>query len=128
MTTIQLNFHLYAKNLDRTISFYTRNFQFELLGQIGAEHQDQWAALTARNALLWLGQTGATRGLILLIEKDLEALISRLKTDGVTCFIPEQFASDAEQNNDILATDWGKHAWILDSEENVVMLFEPIAG
>ncbi|HEX9973223.1 MAG TPA: hypothetical protein VGD14_14220 [bacterium] len=44
------------------------------------------------------------------------------------CIIPDELASASQQRGDILATDWGKHAWFLDSEGNVVMLFEPAEG
>jgi len=40
----------------------------------------------------------------------------------------EYFASVSQQFDDILITEWGKHAWFLDSEGNVVMLFEPAGG
>ena len=39
MPIIQVNFHLFADDINRAISFYTRNFNFELMGQIRGEHQ-----------------------------------------------------------------------------------------
>jgi len=128
MTGVQVNFHLFASDLARAVSFYTRNFNFELMEQIPGEHPNNWAALRTPNAILWLGKSGATKGLILLIEKELSACLARLKNDGVTCFIPEELAAASSHRDDILITEWGKHAWFLDSEGNVVMLFEPAGG
>lgn len=125
---IQANFHLYAEDIHRAVAFYARNFNFEFMGQLRGENRHEWAALKTANAILWLGPSGSKTGLILLIDTDLAGFVARLKNDGVSCFIPEQFASASPESDDILVTNWGKHIWFWDSEGNAVMLFEPIAG
>ncbi len=129
MQRIQANFNLYAEDIQRAIAFYQENFGFEHLGNIGADENEKWAALKLENTIIWLGENGASLGLILLVDKNIESLIDRLKTNGVSFFIPDKFSKSAEKSDpSFIATDWGKHSWFYDSERNVVMLFEPAEG
>ena len=128
MARMQINFHLYAENVSRAALFYGQNFGFKLEGQIEADKENGWAALRAENALLWLSPQGAKTGLIILIDEKLEELVLQLKHIGTTVLIPEELNKDQLKENDILTTEWGRHSWMLDSEDNVVMLFEPLAG
>jgi len=126
MPRFQANFHLYAEDLERAISFYTQNFNFRLLGQMDDEQVEPWAALQIENAILWLGKEGSSSGLILLLDKEIENFVSRLQEKGVEFFFPEKFRQEWPHNSLIMQTSWGKHAWLLDSERNVVMLFQPV--
>ena len=126
MPRIQANFHLYAENLERAISFYTKNFNFTFLGSLGEGEEHKWAALKVENAIIWLGKNGTSFGLILLVEKDIIPFIERLKKNDVNFFLPEDFKESKIEKDVIVETDWGKHAWFYDSERNVVMLFEPL--
>lgn len=126
MARFQVNFHLYAENLDRAISFYTQFFKFSLLGKIEEADADPWAALKTENAIIWLGKEGTSTGLILLIDKDMERFVNQLGDKGVIFFLPEKFKNKSLENSKILKTEWGTHAWFNDSEGNVVMLFQPI--
>lgn len=128
MPRIQVNFCLYAENIERAVIFYQRNFGFKLEGQIKAGGKNEWAALRAENALIWLGLAGARTGLIILVEEKLTELINQLKQIGITVFIPDELQDQQQGDDDLLETDWGKHAWIVDTENNVVMLFEPATG
>jgi len=125
MAHFQVNFHLYAENLDRAISFYSEFFKFKLLGHIEGKEGEPWAALRAENAIIWLGKEGTSAGLILLIDKNIEQFVDQLAENGVTFFLPENLQIEFSENTKILPTDWGKHAWFIDSERNVVMLFQP---
>jgi len=128
MTGKQANFYLFAENIERAVMFYQQNFDFKLEGQIEAGQGSKWAALRTDNALIWLGPNGAKNGLIILVENKLTELVDKLMQLGVTVFIPDEFQDQIEKSTNILETEWGKHAWILDSENNAVMLFEPAAG
>jgi catechol 2,3-dioxygenase-like lactoylglutathione lyase family enzyme len=125
MPRFQANFHLYAENLNRAIAFYTEYFQFKLLSHVDNENNEPWAALKVENAILWLGQNGANSGLIILIDKEIEKFVTRLVENNVEFFIPEEFDRQIQENQIVLNTDWGKHAWFFDSERNAVMLFQP---
>jgi predicted enzyme related to lactoylglutathione lyase len=127
MPRFQANFHLYAENLNRAIAFYTENFKFKLLGQIENNNTEPWAALRVENAILWLGQQGAKSGLIILIDKGIETFVAQLVENNVQFFIPEKFKNELQEGKNVLQTDWGKHAWFLDSEKNTIMLFQPFA-
>ena len=128
MTRKQANFYLFAENIERAVMFYKQNFDFKLEGQTEAKQGSQWAALRTENALIWLGPNGAKNGLIILVEKKLIELVDKLRQLAVTIFIPDEFQDQIEKNATLLETEWGRHAWILDSENNVVMLFEPAEG
>ena len=128
MPRTQVNFYLHTGNIERAVMFYQQNFGFRLEGQIEAAGKNEWAALRTDNALLWLGPSGAKTGLIILIEEKLAGLVEKIKKLGVTIFIPEELHHQQGEEKDIFESDWGKHTWILDSEDNVVMLFEPAAG
>lgn len=125
MPRIQTNFYLYAENIERAVTFYQENFGFTLEGQIITGEKNEWAALRTENALIWLGATGAKTGLIILVEKNLAQFVDQLKKLGVTIFVPVESQT---KENDLIETQWGKHTWILDSEKNIVMLFEPAEG
>ena len=129
MPRIQVNFHLYAKDVDRAGLFYEQHLGFKFEGQIKASENTEWAALRTDNAILWLGPEGAQKGLIVLIEAELPKLVARLKSEGVTVIVPDEFKKEELEDEQLtFETDWGRHAWILDSEDNVVMLFEPCEG
>jgi len=125
MPSIQANFNLYAENVERAISFYHNNFDFKYLGNSDESSLPQWAALKLDNTIIWLGKNGATVGLILLIDSNLVALINKLKKNEVQFIIPEEMKLGTQETNEVIQTEWGKHAWFIDSEKNVVMLFEP---
>jgi hypothetical protein len=125
MPRFQANFHLYAENLNRAISFYTENFKFKLLGHVENENTEAWAAMRAENAILWLGDKGTNSGLIILIDKEIEKFVSQLVENNVDFFIPEEFKNEIQEGQNVLKTDWGKHAWFFDSERNRIMLFQP---
>jgi hypothetical protein len=125
MTRFQANFYLYAENINRAIAFYTENFKFKLLSHIENENTEPWAALRVENAILWLGQNGAKSGLIILIDKEIEKFVAQLVENNVEFFIPEEFNMRIQENQIVLNTDWGKHAWFFDSEKNTIMLFQP---
>lgn len=127
MPRFQANFHLYAENVNRAIAFYTENFKFKLLGQIESNETEPWAALRIENAILWLGQHGTNSGLIILIDKEIETFMAQLVENNVQFFIPEKFKNELQEGKNVLQTDWGKHAWFLDSEKNTIMLFQPFA-
>ena len=74
MPKIQANFFLYAEDLERAITFYSNNFNFQHLGNINDEISDNWAALKLENTIVWLGKNGTSTGLILLIDKEIEFL------------------------------------------------------
>ncbi len=128
MPRIQANFHLYAEDLERAISFYTQNFKFRLLGRMDNKNGGTWAALQIENAIIWLGKEGTSTGLILLIDREIEGFVAQLEENGIQFFIPENLKHESQVEESILLTSWGKHAWFIDSERNVVMLFEPIEG
>lgn len=128
MSRIQVNFNLFAEDMNRAIAFYTKNFNFTHLGDLSAEQSRQWAALKTENAIIWLGKKGASVGLVFLIEKEIEKFVQRLIENKVAFFLPEEFEENVQQSEKIVQTDWGKHAWFIDSERNVVMLFEPAEG
>ncbi len=125
MPRFQANFHLYAENLNRAITFYTENFEFKLLGQVESNETESWAAMRIENAILWLGQQGAKSGLIILIDSEIEKFVSQLVEKNVVFFIPENLKGERYDNEFVLNTDWGKHAWFFDSEKNKIMLFQP---
>jgi len=125
MPRFQANFHLYAENLNRAIAFYTENFQFSLLGHVENENTEPWAALKIENAIIWLGDKGTNSGLIILIDKEIEKFMARLAENNVEFFIPEEFKNEIQKGQNVLHTDWGKHAWFFDSERNSIMLFQP---
>ncbi|UCE07509.1 MAG: hypothetical protein JSW07_05590 [bacterium] len=125
MPRFQANFHLYAEEIDRAVSFYTDNFKFRFLGQMENENSEPWAALRVENTILWLGRKGTNSGLILLIDKDIEKFVAKLFENDVEFFIPEELKDGAREKQNVLETDWGKHAWFLDSEKNAIMLFQP---
>jgi len=125
MPRFQANFHLYAENLNQAIAFYTKNFKFKLLNHVENENTEPWAALRVENAILWLGQKGANSGLIILIDKEIEKFVAQLVENNVEFFIPEDFNMRIQENQIVLNTDWGKHAWFFDSEKNAIMLFQP---
>jgi hypothetical protein len=125
MPRFQANFHLYAENLNRAVAFYTENFKFKLLSHIEHEAIEPWAALRVENAILWLGKNGANSGLIILIDKEIEKFVSQLEENNVKFFIPEEFDQQIHENQIVLNTNWGKHAWFFDSEKNTIMLFQP---
>ncbi len=122
MSRIQMNFHLHAEDTDRAALFYQENFNFQLAGKMN----DSWAVLQCENAMIWLGPNGSKNGLILLIEDRLEEVAEQLKQIGVTVSIPEEFQGQQGEQDHILETVWGKHVWIVDTEGNLVMLFQPI--
>ena len=126
MARFQVNFHLYAENIDRAIHFYNEHFNFSVLGKIEEENVEPWAAIRIENAIIWLGKEGTSTGLILLIDKDLELFVNQLVKQGVVFIMPEKFQNESEENQKFLKTEWGKHAWFIDSERNLVMLFQPI--
>jgi len=128
MPKFQANFFLYAEDLQRAISFYSENFNFQHLGNLEDEVTEKWAALKLDNTVIWLGKNGSSVGLILLIDEDIESYVNRLQQNKVIFFIPEEMKNSAEESSKIIETDWGKHAWFFDSERNVVMLFEPAEG
>lgn len=125
MPRFQANFHLYAEDIDRAVSFYTDNFKFRFLGQMENGNSEPWAALRAENTILWLGRKGTNSGLIILIDKDIEKFVAKLFENDVEFFIPEELKDGVRENQNVLETDWGKHAWFLDSEKNAIMLFQP---
>ena len=125
MPRFQANFHLYVEDPERAISFYTEFFKFEMLGDIEYEADNRWAALRAENAIIWLGKEGSSNGLILLIDQDIEQFVDQLIDKGVEFILPENLNQQATENSNVLLTGWGKHAWFIDSERNVVMLFQP---
>ena len=128
MSRIQTNFYLYAENIERAVLFYQQNFSFKLEGQITTGQDNQWAALRTENSLIWLGHTGAKTGLIILVEQKLDEFVDQIRQIGTTIFVPQELRKQQLSNEDILTTEWGKHTWILDSENNVVMLFEPVVA
>ena len=128
MPKIQANFFLYAEDLERAISFYSKNFNFKHLGNIDEEISDKWAALKLENAIIWLGKNGTSTGLILLIDKNIESFVDGLIKKGVNFVVPEEMKNIRQTSEKIVETDWGKHTWFIDSERNVVMLFEPADG
>lgn len=125
MPRFQANFHLFAEDLNRAIAFYAENFNFELLGHIENENDESWAALRIENAILWLGRKGTNSGLIILIDKDIEKFVEQLAANNVEFFIPEEFKDGIQENQNVLKTEWGRHAWFFDSERNTIMLFQP---
>ncbi len=125
MPKFQANFHLYAENLNRAISFYTENFKFKLLGHVANENTEAWAAMRVENAILWLGDKGTNSGLIILIDKEIEKFVVQLVENNVNFFIPEDFKNEIQEGQNVVQTDWGKHAWFFDSERNSIMLFQP---
>ena len=125
MPRFQANFHLYAENLNRAISFYTENFKFKLLGHVANENTEAWAAMRVENAILWLGDKGTNSGLIILIDKEIEKFVVQLVENNVNFFIPEDFKNEIQEGQNVVQTDWGKHAWFFDSERNSIMLFQP---
>jgi len=128
MPRIQANFYLYAEDLERAAHFYQQHFGFAPLGKMDANEQTSWSAMKAENAIIWLGLSGAITGLIILIEKNLEQVVEKLQSADITVFIPGELKQQPDDDQVILYTDWGKHSWLLDSEKNVVMLFEPAEG
>ena len=128
MPRMQTNFYLYAENIERAVLFYRQNFNFKVEGQLNAEQHNQWAALRTENALIWLGPNGARNGLIILLEEKLDEFVDQLKKMAITVFRPEELQNQQKSGDCILETEWGRHSWILDSENNIVMLFEPVAG
>ena len=126
MPRFQANFYLYAENLNRAIAFYTENFKFKLLGHIEDKNTESWGALKIENSILWLGQQGAKSGLIILIDSEIEKFVSQLIEMNVEFFIPENIKFNTRENDYVLNTEWGKHAWFLDSEKNRIMLFQPL--
>ena len=129
MSRKQVNFYLYAKDVERAGDFYDRHFGFKLEGQINAGENTKMAALRTDNAILWLGPEGAQKGLIVLIEEDLHKLVQGLKSEGVPIFLPDEFKNEQpDEDQLVFETEWGRHSWMMDSENNVVMLFEPFAG
>lgn len=125
MGRIQANFNLYADDLARAVAFYSENFNFEFLGNIGETSSAHWAALKLENSIIWLGKNGASVGLILLIENNLVSFIEALKEKDIQFIIPENMNFGSPMTDEIMESSWGKHAWFIDSEKNVVMLFEP---
>ena len=125
MPRFQANFHLYAENLNRAISFYTENFKFKLLGHVANENTEAWAAMRVENAILWLGDKGTNSGLIILIDKEIEKFVVQLVENNVEFFIPDEFKNEIQEGQNVVQTDWGKHAWFFDSERNSIMLFQP---
>ena len=125
MPKFQANFHLYAENLNRAISFYTENFKFKLLGHVANENTEAWAAMRVENAILWLGDKGTNSGLIILIDKEIEKFVVQLVENNVEFFIPDKFKNEIQEGQNVVQTDWGKHAWFVDSERNSIMLFQP---
>ncbi|MBC8180905.1 hypothetical protein H8E88_07260 [candidate division KSB1 bacterium] len=125
MQGIQANFNLYAENVERAVNFYRKNFDFKHLGNIDESESTDWAALKLENTIIWLGKNGSSVGLILLILSELQTLINRLKEKGVKFIIPEEMNIGSPISEEVIKTNWGKHAWFIDSEKNVVMLFEP---
>ena len=125
MPKFQANFHLYAENLNRAISFYTENFKFKLLGHVANENTEAWAAMRVENAILWLGDKGTNSGLIILIDKEIEKFVVQLVENNVEFFIPDEFKNEIQEGQNVVQTDWGKHAWFFDSERNSIMLFQP---
>lgn len=128
MTRIQVNFNLYAADLSRAVAFYVENFSFEYLGDLEGNESSKWAALKVENAIIWLGEYGATSGLVLLIENNIDEFVLKMKRNQVVFFRPEEFKDETNNSNVIVETSWGKHAWFFDSEHNSVMLFEPMEG
>lgn len=125
MPRFQANFHLYAENLNRAIAFYVDNFNFKLLGQVENDATEPWAALRIENAILWLGQHGTNTGLIILIDNNIENFVMQLIKNHVEFFIPDEFKNNLQEGQNVVQTDWGKHAWFFDSEKNSIMLFQP---
>jgi len=126
---MQANFLLHAENIERAVNFYVENFGMKFIGEVKATEPDhQWAALKLENANIWLGRDGATMGLILMVENDLDELLSQLREKGVHFFLPTQFKEERREREMIIISDWGRHAYFFDSERNVVMLFEPVEG
>ena len=128
MPGIQANFNLYAEDVERAVDFYGKHFNFKHLGNIDETKSTNLAALKLENTIIWLGKNGASKGLILLIEKEFSALINGLKESGVNFIIPEEMKFGTQISDEVIQTEWGKHAWFIDSEKNVVMLFEPNEG
>lgn len=127
MQKFQANFFLYAEDLERAVSFYVNNFNLEHLGNINETIQDNWAALKLDNTIIWLGKNGVSAGLILLIDKDINIFIKDLIANGVNFVIPEEMKIIGQISEKVIETNWGKHAWFIDSEKNIVMLFEPFS-
>ncbi|MFZ5515198.1 MAG: VOC family protein [Candidatus Zhuqueibacterota bacterium] len=128
MNRIQANFHLFAEDIDRAIQFYQRHFGFSLLGKLDETDENSWAAMKIENAIIWLGTEGSSNGLILLVDKDMEQFVENLAANHVEFFVPNHIKQGMSGESNILTTAWGKHAWIFDSERNVVMLFMPTGG
>jgi len=128
MFRIQANFNLYAEDIERAVNFYVNNFNFQRLGNSDESGHPKWAALQLENTIIWLGKNGASVGLILLIASELQNLINRLKKNEVKFVIPDEMNIGSPVSDEIIQTNWGKHAWFIDSEKNVVMLFEPENG
>jgi len=127
MQKFQANFFLYAEDLERAVSFYVNNFNLEHLGNINETIQDNWAALKLDNTIIWLGKNGVSAGLILLIDKDINIFIKDLIANGVNFVIPEEMKIIGQISEKVIETNWGKHTWFIDSEKNIVMLFEPFS-
>lgn len=125
MPRFQANFHLYAENLNRAVTFYTENFKFRLLGHIENKDTKPWAALRIENAILWLGDQGTNSGLIILVDKEIEKFVTQLVENKVEFFVPDEFKNELQEGQNVVPTDWGKHAWFFDSERNSIMLFQP---
>ncbi len=128
MPRIQVNFNLYAEDVNRAIEFYTKNFNFEHLGDLSSDLTKRWGALQTENAIIWLGKGGASVGLVLLVDAEIEKIVQKLIENRVIFFLPEEFQENVRQSEKIVQTNWGKHAWFIDSERNIVMLFEPDQG
>lgn len=122
MPRIQVNFHLYAENIARAALFYQEHFDFKIEGQLGEE----WVVMRTENAVIWLGTGGAKNGLVILVDDDIEIYSGNLKSSGIDVFIPREYQTDGSA--DILKTSWGRHVWMLDTEQNLVMIFQPAYG
>ena len=122
MSRMQVNFHLFADDIERAATFYQEYFRFSIEGQLN----ETWGALRSENAVIWLGVDGAKRGLVILIDEGIEECINDLKRSAIEVFIPEEHQN--EQKHDIIDTEWGRHFWFRDTENNTVMVFQPAFG
>lgn len=112
--------YIKTKDLDRAYAFYTK-----ILGLSGGRRVKggiQWASVKTANGRLWLGEHGASTGLIFIV-KDVEKAVQQLKRKKVKFYIPTPMKKHGMKTH-IACHPWGRHAWFRDSEGNEVMLFE----
>jgi len=113
------NVILAVKDLDKSIQFYNK-----IIGLPIKEQRKTWVDLGTSGALLSLHPASLTaehvgssieNGISIgFLVGDLKSAIAELKTEGVTIY------------RDIIEKDVGKNAVILDPDQYLISLFEPI--